>query len=80
MTSLVDDVSKIKTEFTLSGKNPDAVLNEVKTEVPKYDNMSFELDAMGVDMKELYKLNEEQSLGKRLKGQINLIYAAIKSR
>ncbi len=80
VSSLVDDVSKLKTEFNPAGKEPDKLLEEVKAEVPKFEELDFELEAMGVDKNELYNLNKEKSLGKRLKGQIKLIYSGLKSR
>lgn len=80
VSSLVDDVSKIKTTFNPVGKDPDKLLEEVKSEVPRLEELDFELEAMGVDKGDLYKLNQEKSLGKRLKGQIKLIYSGLKSR
>jgi hypothetical protein len=77
---LIDSASKIKTEFVYSGNDSTEVPDELKPEIPKYEGLDFELDAIGVDKKELYKLNSEASLGKRLKGQIGLIFKALKER
>lgn len=80
VTGLVDDASGLKTEFNPAGKDRAALIEEVKAEVPKFDALDFELEAMGVDKGDLYKLNKEKSLGKRLKGQIKLIYSGLKGR
>jgi len=78
--SLVNDANNIQTVWDRDGKDKSAFLDEVRGEIPKYENLDFELDAISVNKGQLFKFNNEQNLGKRMKGQISLIFKALKAR
>lgn len=79
VTGLMGSASEMKTEFDPSGKDKTALLDEIKAEAKKYDDLDFELDATGVDKKKLYGLNTETD-NKRVGKQAKLLYNALKER